>query len=277
MDNTSKTRTKQYALDLRQFPSYITPRKDFDDANSIPEYDSEVDVNLGAESPASILHADVAADADDQWAKSGIAVHTNVPTRRWRSNSFNQRKRELQRESVDRDCGICFEIAVVPCRTQCCGKLFCLEHLSEWLHGSSSDGRCPSCKRRCALGINTISLASPSIPSTPPWPIVDQGFATMTDPQPMRELSLAHLLPLKRVSDSSRSASPSSSSSSADLSLSTSASEEEPRPRVMRARSSHGQGQSFLSALTNPEFMGGAAERILSLVGLTLLFYVLLS
>ncbi|KAH7867627.1 uncharacterized protein C8R40DRAFT_1075462 [Lentinula edodes] len=46
------------------------------------------------------------------------------------------------RFNFDRDCGICFDPAVRPSRTKCCGKVFCEEHLHDWLHGSSN--RCPA-------------------------------------------------------------------------------------------------------------------------------------
>ena len=73
----------------------------------------DVDLNLGDESPESILKPAVDSDGDthDEWRKSGIAVHTDVPMRKrtWRSASFSERKkrgRVLARELVDRDCGI---------------------------------------------------------------------------------------------------------------------------------------------------------------------------
>ncbi|KAJ2912604.1 hypothetical protein MD484_g7810, partial [Candolleomyces efflorescens] len=34
-------------------------------------------------------------------------------------------------DPADRDCGICFEYAVKPARTMCCGKIFCKEHLDD--------------------------------------------------------------------------------------------------------------------------------------------------
>nr|GAT51000.1 predicted protein [Mycena chlorophos] len=46
------------------------------------------------------------------------------------------------------DCGICFEQAVNPTRTSCCQHLFCADHIAEWLHGPSADGRCPACRER---------------------------------------------------------------------------------------------------------------------------------
>jgi len=44
------------------------------------------------------------------------------------------------------ECGICLEPAATPCKMRCCGTLYCFDHLSDWLYGSSSsDSRCPSC------------------------------------------------------------------------------------------------------------------------------------
>ncbi|TEB27757.1 hypothetical protein FA13DRAFT_855737 [Coprinellus micaceus] len=42
-----------------------------------------------------------------------------------------------QWDETDRDCGICFEYAVRPARTVCCGKLFCQEHLEDVSHSLS--------------------------------------------------------------------------------------------------------------------------------------------
>jgi hypothetical protein len=129
----------------------------------IPELDAPVDLNLGAESPGSILKPALTPNCDtslvpkDDWARSGIAVHTDVPMRKrtWRSASFSEKRKNMKRREVssvvDRDCGICFEDAVRPCKMICCGKLFCLEHISDWLYGSSSDGCCPACKTPCSL------------------------------------------------------------------------------------------------------------------------------
>ncbi|KAJ7445059.1 hypothetical protein FB451DRAFT_1568198 [Mycena latifolia] len=85
-------------------------------------------------------------------------------------------------KEAERDCGICFELAVEPVRTLCCAHLFCAEHLDAWLHGPNSDGLCPAC---CA----------------PPAPEKDLGL-----------LELGHSALLKRPR--SRSPSPSVSSSS---------------------------------------------------------------
>jgi len=145
-----------------------------------PEYEERVGLNLGAESPGSILkpavedHEDVGTGVEsksgleDEWRKSGIAVHTDVPmrSRSWRSASFSEKRKSQRRPVVkdlfdDMDCGICFEMAVSPCRMVCCGNVFCLNHISDWLYGSSSDGRCPSCKERCSL-VQEISSTHPA-------------------------------------------------------------------------------------------------------------------
>ncbi|KAF8891567.1 hypothetical protein CPB84DRAFT_1783966 [Gymnopilus junonius] len=56
-----------------------------------------------------------------------------------------------------------FEYAVVPCRTLCCGKIFCTEHLADVR-------RCPNCENACSLEGGTLSLATPSLkhPSAAP-------------------------------------------------------------------------------------------------------------
>ncbi|TFK34157.1 hypothetical protein BDQ12DRAFT_375422 [Crucibulum laeve] len=56
-----------------------------------------------------------------------------------------------------------FEYAVSPCRTLCCGKMFCKEHIADWLHGPSSDGRCPACEKPCSVDNGVLSLVSPSL------------------------------------------------------------------------------------------------------------------
>ncbi|KAJ3564535.1 hypothetical protein NP233_g8235 [Leucocoprinus birnbaumii] len=117
--------------------------------DSIDEHPEYI-LNLGAESPASVL------SPDDR-------IPTPPPRvfRRSRSNS-NGKAPKKPREALDRDCGICFEYAVHPSRTLCCGMIFCFEHITDWLHGPSSDGRCPSCSAPCSAE-NILSLASPTL------------------------------------------------------------------------------------------------------------------
>ncbi|KAJ7493608.1 hypothetical protein FB451DRAFT_1551035 [Mycena latifolia] len=74
------------------------------------------------------------------------------------------------------DCGICFELTVVPVRTLCCAHLFCAEHLDAWLHGPNSDGLCPACcspapeKERGLLALGHPALHSLVLLTPPPSP-----------------------------------------------------------------------------------------------------------
>ncbi|KDR83217.1 hypothetical protein GALMADRAFT_239059 [Galerina marginata CBS 339.88] len=130
---------------------------------------SEYYLNLGAESTGACTPNLVENSAFvEEWAAAGIAVPRG-PTRRpsWRSLSSMGKDRERsnnsKKDAVDRDCGICFEYAVVPCRTLCCGKIFCTEHIADWLHGPNAEGRCPNCENACSLDGGTLSLATPSL------------------------------------------------------------------------------------------------------------------
>ncbi|KAK7049289.1 hypothetical protein VNI00_005890 [Paramarasmius palmivorus] len=128
---------------------------------------------VSEDSQSSVTHS---SRPEDDWTRSGLAVHTNVPmrARNWRSSSFGEKQRKhprLGRETVDRDCGICFEIAVSPSRTLCCGKLFCYEHICDWLHGAGSDGRCPACGTHCSVDTGVLSLAPPPLRSPPNTPV----------------------------------------------------------------------------------------------------------
>ncbi|KAH6888837.1 hypothetical protein BKA70DRAFT_58425 [Coprinopsis sp. MPI-PUGE-AT-0042] len=75
-----------------------------------------------------------------------------------RRNSLTSKKRE-----ADRDCGICLENAVKPCRARCCGKMFCSDHLNDWL-GTSE--HCPNCN--APLTLETPRRATPGRGSTAP-------------------------------------------------------------------------------------------------------------
>lgn len=73
-------------------------------------------------------------------------------------------------------CGICFESAVKPNKSRCCGQLFCYQHLSDWLSAAGSDGRCPTCRVPLSLETDTIFLHPPAkklpavrfLPAQPP-------------------------------------------------------------------------------------------------------------
>ncbi|TFK52679.1 hypothetical protein OE88DRAFT_1436698 [Heliocybe sulcata] len=133
---------------------------------SISEEEAPGVLNLGAETPSSILEPSSAAVglSPDEWSRAGIAANTNIPARRrsWRSLSWLQEphRRKFVRTQVEGDCGICFEYAIFPVRVKCCLQLFCFAHLSDWLGSEQSDGLCPACRSPCSISRDTISLIS---------------------------------------------------------------------------------------------------------------------
>ncbi|KDQ50277.1 hypothetical protein JAAARDRAFT_42272 [Jaapia argillacea MUCL 33604] len=140
------------------------------------------------------------SDSSSSSSASSPSVHgvrvqsgNSSTARRWRSSTWPQakyghyRKKELaKRRVMDEDCGICFELAVLPIRTRCCLQLFCATHLSDWLESAGSDGRCPTCRVRCSISENTVSLVSPSTSSSP---------RKSPSPPPHLHLSESHLSP----------------------------------------------------------------------------------
>jgi len=127
----------------------MSPPESIEEERLLSEYDCGY-FDLGAETPNS-----------SNFMQNPAPFH--LPTRRhfFRRASPVSANR-LSKYAVDRDCGICFEYAVLPCRTLCCGKIFCTEHLADWLHGPEAEGRCPNCENACSLAGGTLSLASPS-------------------------------------------------------------------------------------------------------------------
>jgi len=134
-----------------------------DSISELPEYHFEM--NLGAETPRSLVRPSV-TPTKDEWSKVGVAVNSNVPTRTraWRSLSWSSKHRSprFQKEEVDRDCAICFDPAINPRKTSCCGQVFCYAHLADWL---KSNNNCPACDSKC------ISPLSPS-PSSSQLPAI---------------------------------------------------------------------------------------------------------
>ncbi|KAJ3910877.1 hypothetical protein F5877DRAFT_86843 [Lentinula edodes] len=109
------------------------------------------------------------------------------------SNPKNEAKLRIQtrtssslssRFNFDRDCGICFDPAVRPSRTRCCGKVFCEEYLQDWLNGSLN--RCPACASECHPQTGTISLAPPMTPTihNVPMGLVSTHALARTPPSP---------------------------------------------------------------------------------------------
>ncbi|KAI0304287.1 hypothetical protein B0F90DRAFT_1232899 [Multifurca ochricompacta] len=79
-----------------------------------------------------------------------------------RPHGWNGKKGITMGRGMRDVCGICFESAVKPNKARCCGQLFCYQHLSDWLTGTGSDGRCPTCRVPLSLETDTISLHPPA-------------------------------------------------------------------------------------------------------------------
>ncbi|KAJ4468112.1 hypothetical protein J3R30DRAFT_3714989 [Lentinula aciculospora] len=159
--------------------------------------DADCNIDLGAERPSSILQSPVndtitsdenaKRDDLDTWTMSGIAPTTDLPDRprEWRSKSYAQKQKQSpnMKKVIDHDCGICFEIARTGCRTPCCRSLFCLDHISDWLNGPSSEGRCPSCGTPCMISANgNITLSDG--PHPPPKPAHTSSYSPSPLPSP---------------------------------------------------------------------------------------------
>ncbi|KAJ3787390.1 hypothetical protein GGU10DRAFT_147923 [Lentinula aff. detonsa] len=120
-------------------------------------------------SPISSGHSSVSGNGNGNTRpKNKAKLRIRTSPKSTKPNAFSQ-------SYHDRDCGICFDPAVRPSRTKCCGKMFCEEHLHDWLNGSSN--HCPVCASKCHPATGTISLAPPMTPTihnspltTPPLP-----------------------------------------------------------------------------------------------------------
>ncbi|KAE9402283.1 hypothetical protein BT96DRAFT_557605 [Gymnopus androsaceus JB14] len=115
---------------------------------------------------------------------------TDLPTRprNWRSDSFERKQKEhpKMKKEVDRDCGICSELARKGCRTPCCRSLFCLEHINDWLTGPSSNGKCPSCDTPCTMRNGVVTLDAAPTHSHPPPPLeLSRARASSYAPSPL--------------------------------------------------------------------------------------------
>ncbi|KAJ6484660.1 hypothetical protein C8R45DRAFT_998941 [Mycena sanguinolenta] len=99
-----------------------------------------------------------------------------------------QRQPQTQKKpskEPERECGICFELAVSPVRTLCCSHLFCAEHIMAWLHGPASDGLCPSCGAP-NLDISLLALGHPGLTHAvpPPPPPTPRSASASPPPNP---------------------------------------------------------------------------------------------
>ncbi|KAF9267057.1 hypothetical protein L218DRAFT_856679 [Marasmius fiardii PR-910] len=99
---------------------------------------SKFELNLGAETPGTSSNSTF--PLDEGYLVSRLSGTKEAPSRGklWRSSSFYDKLRrrdalvhEKEGGRLDKDCGICFEAAVSPARTLCCGKLFCTDHIMD--------------------------------------------------------------------------------------------------------------------------------------------------
>ncbi|KAF8476657.1 hypothetical protein DFH94DRAFT_101842 [Russula ochroleuca] len=135
---------------------------------------------------------------------TGEKEHTRVMVSRL--PGWNGKKGITSGRGMRDVCGICFESAVKPNKSRCCGQLFCFQHLSDWLSATSSDGRCPTCRVPLSIETDTISLHSPAKPKL-------SAVSFLPTPLPPRRRSPSSLRS-RRFMLSPRNSSSSSSSSS---------------------------------------------------------------
>ncbi|KAK7047815.1 hypothetical protein VNI00_006143 [Paramarasmius palmivorus] len=287
---------------------------DDDSIEEEQEYNS-FGLNLGAETPRSVM--DEPVDETSLLNRFNNASSSNASTsdptqapsrsRLWRSASFydkHRRRTKMQKETIDRDCDIwyahhvnffvagarliddvlSFEVAVSPARTLCCGRLYCYEHIYDWLHGPSSDGRCPSCGARCSADTGILSLKAP--PKYTKSVLPPKSSHTAADKQ-VPSISTTGI-ERRKPSRSDSTSSSSSSSSDEDTASPDSASDSESQtPSMIRHHSGLRlpNSKSTASGTSTPvpipvetaETASKVAGNILSLIGLTLVFYVLVS
>ncbi|KAE9407526.1 hypothetical protein BT96DRAFT_105331 [Gymnopus androsaceus JB14] len=140
---------------------------------------------------------------------------------------------------------ILWHLAVEPSQTRCCGRIFCQDHLQNWLNTTSD--HCPSCGSYCST--DTVIFPPSASPNMP--------YAAA--PSSLRNASQAD---------------PDSFSASSDSSDDSDSAE--------GRTSDHNHLLSAFSLIKNtasstmdPELAGGVLGKVLSIVALTLVFYVL--
>jgi len=170
-------------------------------------------------------------------------------------------------------CGICFESAMKPNKSRCCGQLFCFQHLSDWLSAAGSDGRCPTCRVPLSIETDTISLHPPAKPKLSTVKFLP---APLTPSRRSPTSPWSRRLLLSRHSPSSSSSGSSQEQDSDVGSSSTSESEDGTVPKHSRAPSIQPKYESvsdLMSDLVPLREFGS----LLSLVGCALVVGTLLS
>ncbi|KAH9991304.1 hypothetical protein BJV77DRAFT_551054 [Russula vinacea] len=195
-----------------------------------------------------------------------------------RPPSWNGKKGITSGRGMRDVCGICFESAVKPNKSRCCGQLFCFQHLSDWLSASCSDGRCPTCRVPLSLETDTISLHSPAKPRL-------SAVSFLPTPLPPRRRSPSSLRS-RRFMLSPRSSSSSSGSSSSQeqdsdvgsstTSSSTSDSEDGASPKRSRSSSVQPKYDSVSEMMSDLAPLREFGS-LLSFVGFALVIGTLLS
>lgn len=132
------------------------------------DYDVGSRLNLGTETPLSgsvspypFPSSRGSVNADHRSTNYMEAASSSSTSSSTKLGPSARRPSLTSRKSreADRDCGICLETAVKPCRTRCCAKMFCSDHLNDWL-GTSE--HCPNCNTPMTIGgENTVMLSSP--------------------------------------------------------------------------------------------------------------------
>ncbi|KAI0267579.1 hypothetical protein BGY98DRAFT_1101941 [Russula aff. rugulosa BPL654] len=170
-------------------------------------------------------------------------------------------------------CGICFESAVKPNKSRCCGQLFCYQHLSDWLSASGSDGRCPTCRVPLSLEADTICLHPPPKPSA-------VSFLPPSTPPKRRSLSSLRsrrfMITPRHSASSSGSNSSHEQDSDVGSSPSTSESEDSAVPKRTGALSVQPKYES-MSDMVSDLVPLRAFGSLLSLVGAALVIGTILS
>ncbi|KAJ7450155.1 hypothetical protein FB451DRAFT_1286288 [Mycena latifolia] len=130
----------------------------------MPEYEPEEEysLDLGAEStpideiiavpiPAAPPPVPAAPPRTRSWRSSSHAADTAAARASAYDAAGNLKIAARGRAEAQRDCGICEGAAMDPVRTLCCGKVFCREHIEDWLYSPASTGLCPACAAPCIL------------------------------------------------------------------------------------------------------------------------------
>jgi len=241
-------------------------------SRSRPQLSSHASLESIIEECDNLEHSQTQATSNSTLEFTG--KHTRVTASR--PPSWNGKKGITTGRGMRDVCGICFESAVKPNKSRCCGQLFCFQHLSDWLSASCSDGRCPTCRVPLSLETDTISLHPPAKPKP-------SAVSFLPGPLPPMRKSPSSLRPRRFMLGSPDGSSGSSSSSSSSQeqdsdvgSSSTSESEDGAVPRRGRASSIQPKYESVSDMMSDLAPLREFGS-LLSLVGCALVVGTLLS